>query len=418
MKANKLKKYSFESLDMLQRIFIDKKYSNSIMRFIIKLKGKIDIENFKSTIRLVIEIFPLLTCKSVENIFTSKWKYQEYSLDNFISVVESKNEDETLMEYFFKNIDFDKGQNIRFDIVQGPEHDSILISINHMVCDATAFKEFLYMFCDIYSHPENAKNYSVKGDRGLKQLFKSFSLKQNINILFSKEKTLEKIHLDLKGDPNRPFLETRTLTQDDFDKLKAYSKSKSVTLNDIFLTALMRTFYKSFNRTVVILCDINLRKYLKKGNPNSFSNILTTINCDIGEKLGDTFEETLVKVVQCMNKEKNNINCLKGLLLTELIMKFLPYRLGKYLIDKSYSPYPLEITNLGIIDKSKVYFNDVEASSVLLTGSTKYAPSFELSVCTFDKILSFCINFYGTESDQKIINDVLDTFIEELKSIY
>jgi NRPS condensation-like uncharacterized protein len=421
MSNNKPKSFSFESFDMLQRLFIDRKYSNSIMRFIIKLNGKIDIEHFKKTVQLSIEAFPLVSCKSYEGIFTSKWNYQDYPLEDFITVVEGKNgeDDETIMEYFFKNIDYDIGPHIRFVVVQCPNRDSILISINHMMCDATSFKDFLYMFCDIYDHPENVDDYSTTDDRSLMQLFKSFSLKENFNIFTSKDKEpIEIVKFDLKGDPNRPFLETRTLTQDDFDKLKAYSKAKSVTLNDIFMTAIMRAFYKFFNKTVVILCDINLRKYLENEQTKGFTNMLTTVDCKIGEELGDTFEETLNKITQCMTKEKENIYCTKGLLVTELIMKFLPYRLGKYLIDRDYKPYPLEVTNLGIIDQSKVHFKNIEVSSVLLTGSTKFAPSFELSVCTFNKILSFCINFYGTESDQKIINDVLDTFIKELTSIF
>ncbi|ORX84064.1 hypothetical protein LY90DRAFT_710252 [Neocallimastix californiae] len=224
MSNNKPKSFSFESFDMLQRLFIDRKYSNSI--------------------------------------FTSKWNYQDYPLEDFITVVEGKNgeDDETIMEYFFKNIDYDNGPHIRFVVDKEP---------------------------------------------------------------------IEIVKFDLKGDPNRPFLETRTLTQDDFDKLKAYSKAKSVTLNDIFMTAIMRAFYKFFNKTVVILCDINLRKYLEN----------------------------------------------------ETNQRFHQY-----------------------VNHGRLF--------------TKFAPSFELSVCTFNKILSFCINFYGTESDQKIINDVLDTFIKELTSIF
>jgi len=417
--SNANKTFTFESYDMLQRIFIDRNYSNSMMRFILKLNGKLDIEQFKKTVQLIIDIFPIISCKSYEYTVTSEWKFTEFSLEDFIEIIKGEipREDELIMESFYKNIYYDYGPHIRFVVIQFPDHDSLLILINHMICDATDFKNLLYMFCDLYSHPENVSDYSPMGDRGLMQFFRSFSLKENIDILFSKDKPKpEKIHLDLKGDPNRPFLEKRTLTQDDFDKLKAYSKSKQVTLNDLFFTALMRTFYKIFKRTVVILCDINLRKFIPNEQTKGFTNMLNVINCDIGTELGDTFEETLNKVTQCLNREKKEISYNKGLYLTEIIKRFLPYRLCKYLIDKDYSPYPLEITNLGIIDKSKVHFKNVEASSVLLTGSTKYAPSFEMSVCTFNKVLSFCVSLYGTPSDQKIVSDVLDNYLEELKS--
>lgn len=419
--TNVNKSFKFETFDMFQRIFIEEKYSNSTMRFIIKLKGKLDIEQFKKTIQTAIDVFPLISCKSFEYTFCSEWKFQEHPVEDFICIVEGKEgkEDEMIMDHFFKNLDFDNGPYMRFTIFQYADHDSLLILINHMLCDATDFKNFLYMFCDIYSHPENVSDYSPMGNRGLMQLFRSFSLKENFEILTHKDSPpQEKIAFEFEGDPNRPFLETRTLAQEDFDKLKAYSKAKQVTLNDLFFTAMMRTFYKKFNRTVNILCDINLRKYIPGGQTGGFTNMLTTIDCNIGEELGDTFEETLNKVSQRLKKEKENIYYTKGLYLTEIIKRIVPYRLCKRIINNDYSPSPLEITNLGIIDNTKVYFKNVEASSVLLMGSTKYAPGFELSISTYDKILSFCINFYGTPSDQKIISDTLDSFIKELTSIY
>ncbi|ORX75492.1 hypothetical protein BCR32DRAFT_285122 [Anaeromyces robustus] len=414
------KSFKFESFDMLQRLFIERKHSNSTMRFIIKLNGKLDIDQFKKTVQLAIEKFPLISCNYYEYFYSSCWKFQEYPIEDFVWIVENKtnNDDEMIMNYFFKDLDKENGPHIRFVIIQSPEHDSLCISINHMLCDATDFKNFIYMFCDMYSTPENASNYPEMGDRGLMQLFWPLSFKEQFNILRSKENSPnENIHLNLKGDPNRPFLETRTLSQEIFNKLKTYSKAKGVTLNDLFFTAMMRTFYSIFHQTVSILCDINLRKYIKENKTKGFTNMLTTINCNIGEELGDTFEETLNKVTQCLSKEKNDINCTRGLYLTELVMILLPYRWGKQLIDATYTPYPLEITNLGIIDKSKINFKNVQASSALLTGSTKYAPSFELSISSFDNIITFCINFYGTPDDQKIINEVLDNYIKELTSI-
>jgi len=415
------KTFKFEVFDMLQHMFLEEKYSNSIMRFIIKLKGKINVDRFKNTIQSTIDIFPLISSNYYESFFYSKWKFQKHSIEEFINIIEGKEgeEDDIIMEEFFKNLDYDNGPQMRFVIVQYPDHDSLVILINHMLCDATAFKEYLYMFCDIYTNPEHVNSYSPMGDRSLIPLFHSFTLKERFDILTYKEEPPQKnLTLDFKGDSDRPFLEKRTLTQEDFNKLKAYSKAKQVSLNDLFFTAMMRTLYKVFNQTVNILCDINLRKYIMNKETNDFTNILTTINCDIGEELGDTFEETLNKVTQCLKKEKDNIYCMKGLYLTEVVKKLVPYRICKYLLSRGCSPSPFEITNLGIIDKSKVHFGNVEVSSVLLTGSTKYIPSFELSICTFDKILSFCVNFYGTPSDQKIISDILDSFIKELTSVF
>jgi len=307
---NKQKIFKYISSDVHQYMFLEQKISNIDIRFIIKLNGKLDIEHFKQTIQLSIEKFPLISCKFYEHFFTAEWKFQEYPIENFIVLEENEsnseeNENELLMKYYYESPDYKKGPQVRFAIIQSLEHDSICITINHMICDGVGFKEFLYMFCDLYTNPEHVSDYPEMGDRSHLQLFKNYSFKEKWNILTTNMvDPFTEVYLDLKGDLNRPFLEKRSLTQEDFIKLKEYSKAKGVTLNDLFFTAMMRTLYHIFNRTVGIVCDINLRRFLKDKKTEAITNMATAIECRIGDEIGDTFEETLNKVSQNINQQK------------------------------------------------------------------------------------------------------------------
>ncbi|ORX75490.1 hypothetical protein BCR32DRAFT_271869 [Anaeromyces robustus] len=420
---NKQKIFKYEASDVQQNIHLENKNSNIAIRYIIKLNGKLDIDHFKQTVQLTIKKFPLLSCKFYEYFFSAEWKFQEYPIEDFVVVEENKNnneetENELLMKYYHKDLDHENGPQVRFAIIQSSDHDSLCITITHMICDGTDFKKFLYMFCDLYTNSEHFNDYSEVKDRSYMELFKNLSFKEKWDILTSTMITpAENIHLDLKGDPNRPFFEKRSLTQEDYFKLKEYSKAKGVTLNDLFFTAMMRTLYNILNKIVSIHCDINLRRFLKDNKPENITNMISALDCSIGDEIGDTFEETLNKVSQCLGKQKDDISCSKGFLLIEIAKRILPYRVVK-LILKTFMPYcSFDISNVGIIDKSKVLFKNVQPTSVILSGSTHNVPAFCLLTSTFDNIITFCINLYGTPEDQKLINNVLDNFIKELTSI-
>ncbi|ORX81431.1 hypothetical protein BCR32DRAFT_293285 [Anaeromyces robustus] len=372
---NKQKIFKYEASDVQQNIHLENKNSNIAIRYIIKL---------------------------------NEWKFQEYPIEDFVVVEENKNdneetENELLMKYYHKDLDHENGPQVRFVIIQSFDHDSLCITITHMICDGTDFKKFLYMFCDLYTNPEHFNDYPEVKDRSYMEFFKNLSFKKKWDILTSNMITpAENIHLDLKGDPNRPFYEKRSLTQEDYFKLKEYSKAKGVTLNDLFFTAMMRTLYNILNKIVSIHCDIKLRRFLKDNKPENITNMISALDCSIGDEIG---------------KQKDDISCSKGFLLIEIAKKILPYRVVK-LILKTFMPYcSFDISNVGIIDKSKVLFKNVQPTSVILSGSTHNVPAFCLLTSTFDNIITFCINLYGTPEDQKLINNALDNFIKELTSI-
>ncbi|ORX75491.1 hypothetical protein BCR32DRAFT_271870 [Anaeromyces robustus] len=419
----KQKIFKYTTSDVHQGTFLEKKITNIVIRFIIKLNGKLDIERFKQTVQLTIEKFPIISCKFYEHFFSAEWKFQEYPIEDFVVIEENKNnneetENELLMKYYYKDLDYKNGPQVRFAIIQSSDHDSLCITINHMICDGVGFKEFLYMFCDLYTYPEHINNYPEIGDRSYMQLFKNLTLKEKWNILTTDMvNPFKEVHLDLKGDLNRPFVEIRSLTEEDYFKLKEYSKAKGVTLNDLFFTAMMRTLYNIFNRTVGIICDINLRKFLKDKKTECITNMSTALDCRVGDEIGDTFEETLNKVSKSLGKQKNDITCTKGDYLLEIFRQILPYRLVKFLLETFTPVCSFEMSNLGIIDKSKTLFKNVQPTSVIFSGSTVCAPIFEFSASTYDNIITFSVNLYGTPEDQKVINDVLDNYIKELTSI-
>jgi len=420
MTKNKyLTTYKFETFEIIQNIIFEKIYSDTIIKCIIKLLGKIDTEQFKKAVQIVIDKNSIISCQLCEKFFTAKWKFQKRSIEDFVKIFkcEDENNDEIINEYLYKKFNLKEGPLARFIVVQYPKHDVVLITISHCACDGNDFKELIYMLCDVYSSSESADKYPPIEDRSLNQYFNSFSLKEKFGILTSKINTFENINFKLEGDATRPFMVKRNISQENFKKLKTYSKEKSVTVNDIILTGFYRAAHSVINKTINLSCAINLRNFIKSGKSKGLTNLVFNINFGIGKELGNTFEETLEKVSNRMTKEKTSPNFSKILYLLDILNKILPYRLLKFIISRNMDLLPINYSNIGIIDKSKIYFKEVKPFHAHMIGSAIYSPCNELSISTFDNIITLSFSNYGSPNDEKLYNEILEKTINEILSV-
>ena len=65
----------------------------------------------------------------------------------------------------------------------------------------------------------------------------------------------------------------------------------------------------------------------------------------------------------------------------------------------------LALTNIGIIDKNRLVFDNVNIEDAFITGSIKYYPYFQLALTSFNDSITFTISIYGKERDrQQILN--------------
>ncbi|WP_242841913.1 hypothetical protein [Clostridium beijerinckii] len=73
-------------------------------------------------------------------------------------------------------------------LIRGKENDTLCILMNHMLCDAAGFKEYLYMFSDIYLNIENNQCYQIMSERNrkIRQILKNFSVTDKLRIMLSK----------------------------------------------------------------------------------------------------------------------------------------------------------------------------------------------------------------------------------------
>ncbi|MDP4093101.1 MAG: WS/DGAT domain-containing protein [Bacillota bacterium] len=412
--------YRFEAWDMLQHLFKVKSISDHTLRFVAKFSCKLDLNRLKKAVNISAKAFPFVRSTLNENRFRPRWEDKGYTADDMVRFLETSSVDESVNRFICKGVDAFTGPQLMIEVIRNENFDTLCISINHMLCDAAGFKDYLYILSDIYINIDNEPNYkpAAMGDRKISQIFKTFSLQDKLKIMFSKNDILthDLAKFEFEGDISNPFIEKLTVSKESFCRLKDYAKEHNATVNDVILTAYMRVLFQIFDHPIIVPCVVDLRKYLPNRRAKGICNLCSNLICNIGSDIGMSFEQTLYKVKQVMDKQKADISCIKSLAIMEMVFDILPYKFARYLVNKSYSNANIEFTNIGILDRARLAFGKIEITEAYMAGSIKYAPCFELAVSTFDDRATFCVNLHGTQSDRNIISHFLNELVLELQN--
>lgn len=318
-----------------------------------------------------------------------------------------------------KEADEINGPQVKITIIRNGKTDTLCVTINHMICDAAGFKDYLYLLSSIYTGVEKDPGYCpvpLTGKRNLRQIMKTFSWFDRLKI-FTGNNDMTKpdtAKFDFEGDLKHPFIEMKTIPREKVRQLKDYAKLRGATVNDVLLTAYIRTLYQQFGRVVAVPCAVDLRKYLPNRKAGSICNLVTNLTCDIGADIGTSFDRTLEKVKERMDQQKADIVSLKSILLMEAAFRVIPYRIMGKAVDPFFSNPPIAFTNLGILDKGKLTFGTAKMTGAWMTSSIKYVPYFQIAVSTFDDVMALSANLYGTQADRDKISSFLTEMVSEL----
>lgn len=413
--------FQAEAWDILQYLFKVKKINDHTLHFVAEFSEKINVEQLKAAVNLSADVFPLIVCRFTESESRPIWKDGGYTANEIVTYSETDETDKSVNNFICNEIDAFVGPQVKVKVIRSGDHDTLVVLMNHMLCDAAGFKDYLYLLSTIYSNLEENPDYcpEASGSRRICQVLKPFSIYGKLKIMASKNNM--SIHdpavFEFTGDLKNPFIEQRKIPHNMFCQLKTYAKKHNATVNDFFLSVYIRCLYKLFGHAVAIPCTVDLRKYLANRKAEGICNLCTNLSCNIGQEIGSTFDQTLDKVKQAMDREKSSTSCLKSITLLEKVFDILPYKTARKIIDKNFSNAPIAFTNIGILDKSRLIFGKSKIVDAYMTGSIKYAPYFQLAVSTFDDQATLSVNLYGTLSDKNMVSQFLDDIVSEIQII-
>lgn len=423
IKVTKPMRHYAEIWDQMQYFF--KEYNDHQVRGVIYFDGLLDRELIKRAIILSLDIVPILkSCFVIDRSHPYWEEMDSFKESEIISFGTCLSLEDKVQSFITDTTDEMNGPQIRAKMIRVSNRDTLCILINHMVCDGDGFKEYLYLIGDIYTGLQNgtydALNYKTVS-RNSKMVYKKFDFIDRLKIfLLPNEPTKSKnrIFFPLSNRPERPFIMTHTLTCERFEMIKRYSKTNSVTINDIILAAYYRALFKilnlSDNEQLTIPCMMDLRRYLEKREPYGIFNLSSMIICNLSCVKGESFEDTVKRVNAEMSKKKNGFPGLHGLSTLNLLFNFLPFSVVKKIIKKNYVNPAIGITNIGIIDSKRLSFGEIPVMDSFITGSIKYPPYFQVALTTYNNSITFSVNLYGSEIDKKSTKELFALLDKEL----
>ncbi|HUV25492.1 MAG TPA: hypothetical protein VMW26_08700, partial [Methanomassiliicoccales archaeon] len=204
--------------------------------------------------------------------------------------------------------------------------------------------------------------------------------------------------------------------------IRSYAKEKGVTMNDVLLTAFCRSLFiicdPPLNRRLRVEVPTNLRRYLPEGREKIISDISAVYFLTIDRRDDESFEETLQRVHQDIDKKKRNQVELAEMLLLELALlpgTFFLRKLKEYTNFKIAHP---ALSNLGMIDHEVADFGPVPVKDLQMIGPTLFPPNIGLGVNTFHQRMTLSLSYCDSAIDAKIMDHFLRLFLDELPGVY
>ena len=409
--------------------YLSESYNNYHMYCIVDLDGKIDESLLKKALIESFSVFPILKSRFKESAWAPKWIEDEASESNdILSVVKSENSDLEKQKFYEDEIDESKLCQVKAKIIRKQGKDTLCFAMNHMICDAAGFKEYLYVLSDIYLNLEKDNNYRtdyvLDGNRSAVGFYFDFikrqkSLKKKMEVFFKAQRHNKyEYRIPLADGVNtKPDIATISIDADRFLKIKEYGKTRGATINDMFLTAFYLTvaeYVKEISEDIKIPCMVDLRRFKDEKQVGALYNLTSTLVVCINSDESNSFYEVLYKINSKMENLISDFKALNGYLYMVGMFEAMPSTVTHALIKKLFSNFPIAYSNLGIIDDKKLNFGSVGVSDCFMTGSIKKKPYFWLAFSTFKKKVTISINLDGNRDDFEIINSFLEDMVKKL----
>jgi len=307
-----------------------------------------------------------------------------------------------------------------------PNPFAVALKMNHMICDAADFKQYLYFLCTIYSELAVDPTYrppAITGDRSIRAVLRRFAVSDKLKSLLTQSKDNNRSgnhRFPLsEGGHVQPFILTRILERDRVEALKDYCRAKGATLNDAVLTAYYRCLFQLLalrpDVELEIPVMVDMRRYLgETGEFKALTNLTSMQVTQLDYKPRERFEGTLGRVKAVMDEKKGADIGLNGFIKLSLLYGIFGNRIANHRLKSKLKNPLICMTNVGILDPDGMSFGGLHPYDAFLCGSIKYKPYFQLAMSSYGGQLTLSANQYGSADDRDLIRSFLDEIGAEL----
>lgn len=385
--------------------------ANQQISFVVEFSNCLDIERLNTALFLLHEALPILS----SILKTKGAHYKRIWLPDFkpaIAIVNNPEDPHQELTCFIGTpCDPETEPPAKFLLLRNHNEDTLCVKSDHTVTDASGLRFLLSLFAEAYS--QGAISQSINPCRGLRQIFRKFSLTTIV-------RAINKGNMPHPGPPlinglcntDRTFTEQVCIEPEFFKSLNLKAKEASATLNDVFLAAIYEVIFQYLpleeGRGFPVMVPIDMRRYLAEEKRGVLANLSSAIVLKLTRIPGETFSDTLYRVkIQVDDLKQDNLG------LGELVLVGIGAGLKGHFIRKRYESAAvhgsrfLVVTNFGILDQIITNFGEIPIKTAYGIGPIQYGSGILIALSTCQQTLHLVIQCKGDEECQGAIRQLL-----------
>lgn len=407
---------------------------NFQIQVIMKLDGRIDFDKLSRAVRLSVDAEPVLGCRFVEQDPPYWKRLEDIDKTEFCFMEETANVEEAVQRFLESRLDMDYDPMVKVKLIRSQEYDTIGIKLNHTCCDGAGAKEYIHLLAHIYScidcgNGEYVPKPSVRSREDHERILNTLGIEnpELDNSVVESPRTVWPFPWKPGASKNvTPFVICR-LPSGHLDILSKFSKEQGATINDLILAAIYRAMFKLSRPPYGIPMDIgltvNLRRYLPDNKAQAIRNLSGGIILRIPRIHGESFEGTLSRVVDLMNRKKNanpGYQCASGAERAEVFIfhQFLAFsrfvsKTSEILSQISTFCSP-GLSNVGLISKSLIKFGEHKVTDAYIIPPVIRPPGLMLVASSYNGILTLATGYYKGSIKRTFLEKLLNKMKSEL----
>jgi NRPS condensation-like uncharacterized protein len=406
--------------------------SNQLLFVILKFGDRIDVERMQKTICKLLYTYPLLACELDISPRWPVWKMRK-DIDHLKRVtVQNEEADESLMaEHVGRHRD-PGSPTIHVTLFRGRTTDALCFDVDHTLADAAGAKDLVYAAAEIYRQLEQGSYHSAPtariGERSHKPVMRKFSPYKMLALLAKWRAPGGKWKFPVPERESEAgcAYSIRRLPPEAVGHLKKYCKQHKATINNVLVAALYCALndLDESNKVSVrpIRITVDLRRYLADRTKLRIANLSSSICVNLERDPCDSFDETLSHMSDTLGKIKADSPGIGATLALDLI--FLVGFRGARTILQTFFKSGIEsgkanpfLTNLGIIDDTRVNFGATKAIDGYLLGPSLLVPGLSISASSFKENLTINAGFRADNATRAMVESTLDRMVSYLPTL-
>ena len=400
-----------------------------IFRCRIDFDDRLDIDALRQAVTVTLQMCPLFGCRYDDSGKRPLWIGNGLTGDDMVveMAADEDSVDDVILEAFTRPIDPANGPQQWITVVRTPYGDTLCFIVNHMVCDAAGYHEYLYLLGDLYTRIVNGRQLPElhPGPRQAELLLKGLGFFERRRIVRSKTRLMtgvdnpDQAGLDLSGDDEqRVYMETRHLSAERVAAGRAFAKANNATFNDLMMALYARGFCRTADREhIQIPATMNLRKFIPSGQEYGLGNFSEGVLCMVDVLPTDDLATTLAQVRDQMQVYKTSKNVLKGTIAWSLVVLLTPYHQLEQKFPSTSKRQYVSYSNLGVLDADRLIFDDLPISAAYLMPSIKSRPGVGMDISSYNDQCWMTSNLQGGELDYQFACAVLDHICTEVDEL-